>query len=68
MTRDNHTRAYTVTMTVHLVPWASIPDVHSLVHDLEWVGRCRDPEDAAFFCLTPSEVKVSRQRLKDKAP
>ena len=66
MSSEPHTRAYEVTMTVHLTHWASIDDVRSLIADLEWVGRCRHPEDAAFFCLTPSEVKVKRQKLKDR--
>ena len=66
MSREPRTRAYEVTMTVHLVPWATVDDVKSLVRELDWVGGCRHPDDAAFYSLTPSEVRVKRQKLKDK--
>jgi len=68
MRRKSHTRAYEVTMTVHLVPWANVNDVKSLIEDLQWVGGCRDPGEATFESLTPSEIRIKRNKLKDRKP
>lgn len=69
MSLEPHTRAYEVTLTVHLVANANVNTVHDLIADLEWVGGCREyGVDPAFHSLTTSEVRVKRQKLKDKKP
>ncbi len=62
-----HTRAYQVTMTVHVNEDARIFDVRSLLEDLTWVGGCRDPEtDPGFYSLTPSKINILRLKSLDK--
>lgn len=44
---------------------ATQQDVESLVHDLEWVGGCRDPENDPMFHsveIIEGEVWPARQR------
>lgn len=62
-----NTRAYEVTMIVHAAPDATAVDAVSLIHDLTWVGGCRDPEnDPAFDGLKPSKIRIKRREDLDR--
>lgn len=60
-------RAYQVILTVHAHRNANIDTVRSLIHDLEWVGGCRDPDSPDFASLEVSAVKIHRAKEKDRA-
>lgn len=54
-------------MTVHAASDATAETVKSLIHDLSWVGGCRDPEsDPGFESLAPSNITIKRCREKDR--
>ena len=60
-------RAYEVRMIVHAAPNATVESVRSLMHDLSWVGGCRDPdEDPAFDSMEPSKIEIKRRKDLDK--
>lgn len=63
-----NTRCYEITMTVYADADATVPDIRSLLGDLEWTGGCYGPTDARFYCLDVADLRVKRAAPKDRAP
>jgi hypothetical protein len=62
----SHTKEFDVTLRIKANGAASSADIRDYLHDLEWAGGCRHPDDPLFTSVTLAVVKVSQPQRKKK--